>query len=834
MIPTTFFSSVNSFHNKVGSWLLLLVFVAGFELPEASSQPTGTSYPEISGIYPHLAMFNNEGECGTGAVVPWADRLWVVTYAPHQPKGSSDKLYEITPSLEQIVRPESIGGTPANRMIHPESGQLFIGPYAIDRNRQVRVISYERMFGRPTGNARHLFEPNKKIYCATMEEGLYEIDVETLEVTELWTDEQRPAGRHSNLPGYHGKGLYSGQGVLIYANNGEHGKEALANPKTPSGVLASWDGKSEQWEIVRRNQFTEVTGPAGITGNSNLDDPIWSIGWDHRSLIVMCLDHGQWHSWRLPKGSHSYDGAHGWNTEWPRIRDIGEDSLLMTMHGLFWQFPKNFSASSSKGISPRSRYLKVVGDFCRWQDRIVLGTDDTAKSEFLNKRKAKGEIAAPQSQSNLWFLRPEQLDQLGPASGQGAVWLDEHVSAKTPSDPILATGFDRRSLHLSHRNDNAIKVFAELDTDGNGNWTAWKSFDLPARGNSWVDLSLSPPAVWIRLRTDQNVQGMTAHFAYSNVDTRSHKNNSMFDGIAKETSSDWSGGIVRARAENKRTLSFAAERFAGEDVRDIGYYELDGSLNLIRVEDKAAWDYQKRSAAIPKGILQFDNASCLYVDDKGNRWRLPFGSQLDSVSRNQMLEQAPMRIAREVATERDLFHAAGIFYELPAENAGGFAKVNPIATHNLRITDFCSYRGMLILSGVDRGYTGSNPHVIKSDDGLTALWVGAVDDLWSLGKPHGSGGPWKDSHVIAGVPSDPFLIAGFDEKKLSIKHSSETKTRFRIECDLTGDGHWVTHLEPTVEAGQTFQYAFPPGFAARWLRVTADKDCQASAQCLFQ
>ncbi len=39
MIPTTFFSSVNSFHNKVGSWLLLLVFMAGFELPEAIHNP---------------------------------------------------------------------------------------------------------------------------------------------------------------------------------------------------------------------------------------------------------------------------------------------------------------------------------------------------------------------------------------------------------------------------------------------------------------------------------------------------------------------------------------------------------------------------------------------------------------------------------------------------------------------------------------------------------------------------------------------------------------------------------------------------------------------------
>ena len=55
------------------------------------------SPPSFSGIYPHLAMFNEESECGTGAVVPWAGRLWAITYAPHKPQGSTDKLYEITP-----------------------------------------------------------------------------------------------------------------------------------------------------------------------------------------------------------------------------------------------------------------------------------------------------------------------------------------------------------------------------------------------------------------------------------------------------------------------------------------------------------------------------------------------------------------------------------------------------------------------------------------------------------------------------------------------------------------------------------------------------------------
>ncbi len=202
------------------------------------------SPPQVSGIYPQLAFFNDGAECGTGAVVPWADRLWAVTYSPHEPRGSSDKLYEITPDLRLIVRPESVGGTPANRMIHAESGQLFLGPYAIDRERRVRVIPYAKMFGRPTGNARHLTDPANRIYCASMEEALYEVDVHTLAVTELWADEQVKAGRHSDLPGYHGKGLYSGQGRIIYANNGEHGQEARSRPEVSSGCLAEWDGKA--------------------------------------------------------------------------------------------------------------------------------------------------------------------------------------------------------------------------------------------------------------------------------------------------------------------------------------------------------------------------------------------------------------------------------------------------------------------------------------------------------------------------------------------------------------------------------------------------------------
>jgi len=762
----------------------------------ASAQPV-----QVSGIYPHLAMFNEEGECGTGAVVPWAGRLWAVTYAPHKPAGSSDKLYEITPELRQIVRPESIGGTPANRMIHRESQQLFIGPYAIDASGAVRAIPYAEMFGRPTGNARHLTEPAGKIYCATMEEGLYEIDVKTLAVKELWADEQRKAGRHADLPGYHGKGLYSGQGRIVYANNGDHAKEALSDPRVPSGVLAEWDGKASAWSVVRRNQFTEVTGPGGIDGGQP-GDPIWSIGWDHRSLILMCLDGGKWHAFRLPKGSHSYDGAHGWNTEWPRIRDIGENDLLMTMHGTFWKFPRTFSAKNSAGIAPRSNYLKVIGDFCRWNDRVVFGCDDSAKSEFLNKRKAKGTIAGPgQSQSNLWFVEPARIDRLGPVIGRGAVWLDDAVKANVPSDAFLFSGYERRGVHLAA--DAATFIF-EVDAKGDGTWQPLRSVEV--RGDAWVDFPASERGAWVRVKTDRDCANATAFFQFSNADGRDAKAAPIFDGVGGV---DGAGGLLSVRGANLRTLRLA---------QGGACYDLDAELKLRRVDDAKGLEWVRKNFAIPHDVISADAASVLYVDEKGRRWRLPKGGI-----------ETGGRICREVCTERDLLNCAGTFYELPAENAGGFAMIRPVATHNRHIADYASYRGMLVISGVGGGATGER--IVRSEDGKAALWVGAVDDLWQFGKARGTGGPWRDTNVRAGEASDPFLMTGYDRKRLRLTSSATAK--IRVEVDFSGTGVWATYREFEVKADAEIEHEFPAAFAAYWMRVVADRDTTATAQLTY-
>lgn len=794
---------------------------------------------QVSGIYPQLAYYNNEGECGTGAVVPWAGRLWVITYGPHLPHGSSDKLYEITPNLEQIVREESIGGTPANRMIHKESGQLFIGPYAIDEQRNVKVIPYSEMQGRHTGNARHLFHPEEMIYYGTMEEGFYEVDVNSLKVTELYKDGNNSSGRkvehddtdvnpvNATLPGAHGKGLYSGQGVMVYSNNGEATPEAQQKFDVEAGSLSEWDGKN--WKVVRRNQFVEITGPGGIYGNANPEtDPIWATGWDHKSLLLGVRNpETGWDFYRLPKASHSYDGAHGWNTEWPRIRDIGTEGnpeYLMTMHGMFWRFPEDFSAQHSAGIRPRSAYLKVIGDFTRWNDQLVFGCDDSAQKEFLNKRKQKGNIEGPgQSNSNLWFTTPEKPDQLGPATASGAVWLNDELKAGEYSEPFLFSGWEKRCAWIQNAGKNTVGFSFEIDKNGNGDFSPLKTVELVPGSSRFVDFSENEVGEWVRIRVNKATKA-TVSFNYTDIDGRKTSVAKLFDGIATIDDNEVLGGLLYGLGNNRRALGVSSLKIENGVTSETGYYELDENLKLVSKDDLETNNFIGEKFTIPENVVQIDNSSVLVVDDKGRRWRLPLGDN----AYKSLTDAAELRICREVATERDLFNCAGTFYELPAENADGFAKIRPVSSHSFRINDYASYRGMLVLTGLD-GDIKAGDHIVRSDDGKAAVWVGVIDDLWEMGKPIGHGGPWKKSAVKADRPSDPYLIGFYDKRSLEISHDNKEPVSFKIEVEPIGHGPWMLYKEVNIQPGETYNYEFPSNFQSRWIRFVANKECTATA-----
>lgn len=668
-----------------------------------------------------------------------------------------------------------------------------------------------------------------------MEEGFYEVDVNTLEVKELYQDGNNKKQKKNDtdagpinalLPGVHGKGLYSGQGRMYFTNNGEGTQEALRKFDVEAGVLAEWDGKN--WMTVRRNQFVEVTGPGGIYGNANPEtDPIWATGWDYKSIILGVRDAEKgWSFYRLPKASHSYDGAHGWNTEWPRIRNVGTESepeYLMTMHGMFWHFPAMFTADNSAGIRPRSAYLKVIGDFTRWNDQLVFGCDDSAQKEFLNKRKAKGNIEGPgQSNSNLWFTSFSRPDELGPATAEGAVWAKEMVAAGEVSEPFLFNGWAKRFGWVKNDGDQPVTFTFEVDESGNNEWKTLKSVTVNSRGS--VSVPFTERGEWIRVKADKNTMA-TVSFNYTSADSRTTSSAPIYNGLASVDKESATGGLLYGLGDNRRALGLLANVTTEGMVSETGYYEMGEKLELVRKDDSETADFIRNKFAIPEHVISIDESSVLIVDDSGRRWRLPLGNE----TYKKLTDQGLLRICREVATERDLFSCMGTFYELPAENADGYAKIRPISTHNYRINDYASYRGMLVMTGVTPEEGKDNPHIIVSDDGKAAVWVGVIDDLWSLGKPVGQGGPWKDTYVKAGTASDPYLIAFYDKKELSLSHQSDRNVVMTVEVDPTGNGDWMEYASYTVKPGETLVQQLPESFQARWIRFVSDTDTKATA-----
>ena len=177
---------------------------------EAMSQTSagGHVFPEMT------VMAKGTGsttEAGIGALIPWAEKLWLVGYVAHI-KGEGLGLYEIDSKMNFRRRPESVTGTFANRMVHWPSKQVFIGPHAIDEQGKVRTIT--SLTGhRLTATAPHLTDPDNKVYFLTMEGLLFECDVKTLETAQL-----ADLNKELNLPGGaqpHYKGAWSGGGRAL-------------------------------------------------------------------------------------------------------------------------------------------------------------------------------------------------------------------------------------------------------------------------------------------------------------------------------------------------------------------------------------------------------------------------------------------------------------------------------------------------------------------------------------------------------------------------------------------------------------------------------------------
>jgi len=457
------------------------------------------SGPQISmsGVCPSLAvtadMVPARSECGIGALIPWANKLWLISYVSHKAgTGSGTGLYEIDENLVMRRRPESLVGTYANRMIHPASNQAIIGPHLIDTDGNVRTIA-EFKDHRLTATMEHLEDPKNKAYFLTMEGLLFEADVHTLKTRRLFDLVKELALPKGAAP--HFKGGHCSNRRIVVANNSYDDNDYAG--KWASGRLAEYlNGK---WTILEQTAFNEVTG------RKNFGAAIFATGWDKASAILKVFCAAKWSTYRLPMATHCYDQA--WLTEWPRIREVETERFLMNCQGMFYEMSPLTYEGKIWGVRPICTHLRMIPDYCSFRGFLVLGGNQVTPTGDTN-------LFAGQPQSGLWFGKTDDLWQFGKPKGWGGPWREKRVEAGTPSDPYLMTGFDQKVLHLCHDADREVEFTVEVDFLGNQTWKTYERVRVAAGRYFHHEFPAGFSAHWVRLTAGSTCTA-TGYFTYT-------------------------------------------------------------------------------------------------------------------------------------------------------------------------------------------------------------------------------------------------------------------------------------------------------------------------------
>lgn len=454
----------------------------------------------ISGVFPHLAVkaahFPRRTETGIGALMPWADKLWFVTYVAHKAgTGDGTGLFVIDDDMQMTKHPASVVGTYANRMIHKQTSQCIIGPHIIDAQGNVRT--FEALINtRLTATCEHLTDPANKVYFLGMEGEFYEANVHTLEVTQLFDLLKELATSERCRP--HFKDAYSNHGRVVVANNSYYGSDF--DRGYSDGRLAEWDGKT--WTVLEKTQFNTVAGRKA----GDLGEAIFAVGQDRASAVFkVFLPSTGWRTYRLPKSTHTQD--HAWTTEWPRIREVESERWMLNASGMFYELPSMTYADSVWGLRPVCSHLRIIGDYTSWNGMLVLAGDQTTPINDSN-------TYVGQPQANLWFGKTDDLWQWGKPIGWGGPWYSAAVAAGVPSDPYLMTGFEHKCLHIRNEGAAGARFTVEVDFMGQGQWCRYTELETPVGGYAHHVFPTGFSAHWVRLVSDAATTA-TAQFMYT-------------------------------------------------------------------------------------------------------------------------------------------------------------------------------------------------------------------------------------------------------------------------------------------------------------------------------
>eukprot|EP01065_Artemidia_motanka_P048573 TRINITY_DN7853_c0_g1_i1.p1 TRINITY_DN7853_c0_g1~~TRINITY_DN7853_c0_g1_i1.p1 ORF type:complete len:526 (+),score=122.31 TRINITY_DN7853_c0_g1_i1:62-1579(+) len=468
-----------------------------------------TSSLQVGGIFPHLTATADSGpkrsEAGIGALMPWADRLYMVSYLSVAKGGNGTGLYEIDANLT-MTKVADHSSCYANRILHPTTNQIVIGKWVVDMNRRVRAIVGDLGDTRLGGVALHLTN-DSMVYLLGMDGLLFEVDIsqssplEARTLFNLVNELKIPHGQQPHFKAAHMMGgqLYVGSNTFDWKDFTYDAQNNDPNFEM-GGRLGAFDGTS--WRVVQHRATYE------IIGRRNWGQVIYAVGFDSRSVTLSTLDVGDgscpsanrsWKVYRLPKASHAYD--HLWQTEWPRIREVETERFLLDAHGMFYELSPLGWAASSWGLRPVSQHLRMVPDMAPFRGMLALGGNQVS-SIFDNN------LVTGQAQSGLWLGKTDDLWGFGKPQGWGGPWRRTRVGGGEPSDPYLMTGFDRKALHLETHNGTDCTVQVQIDYTGvAGNlpgyeWRTVTAVRLAADGYSFYAFPDGFSAHWVRFVAD--------------------------------------------------------------------------------------------------------------------------------------------------------------------------------------------------------------------------------------------------------------------------------------------------------------------------------------------
>ncbi len=85
--------------------------------------------------------------------------------------------------------------------------------------------------------------------------------------------------------------------------------------------------------------------------------------------------------------------------------------------------------------------------------------------------------------------------------------------------------------------------------------------------------------------------------------------------------------------------------------------------------------------------------------------------------------------------------------------------------------------------------------------------------------------------LLCAVPSDPYVMTGFDRKSVAL--ASDRAAKIDLEFDITGDGVWVPLRSVALAAGERRELDLG-GIRAYWVRAVSDTDCTASVTFRYE